>query len=174
MSAGKKRIGPGRPSKYSAQLTRSICKLVEQGDAAEVAAGVRGVSRSTFYEWLERKPEFRTAIARARDVFESRTRGKIMRGDGQGIGFGPAKAALEVLSRRVPARWSQRIKHELDESNRLLLETLRNVCNDPAVFDRVRETGDLSPVIISVCAELSRLDGEGDVAGAEEGGPAVH
>lgn len=155
-------LGAGRPSKLTPELQAAICELVEAGDAAEVAAGVHGVARSTFFEWQSRNLEFRTAIACARDRFESRAGQIVLAGDGIGMGFGRAKATLEHLSRRIPNRWSQRIKHEIDESNRLMLEALKRVCADATVYARVCQEGDLSAVIISVCAELSRLDGEGD------------
>lgn len=163
-----------RPSKWTQQLQEAICRLVEVGDAAEVAAGVNGIGRSTHFEWLARNEDYRTAIARARDVFESNTRAVAMAGDEQGVGFGPAKVALEVLGRRVPSRWSPRVKHEIDESNRLMMEALTRVCADPEVYARVREAGDLSAVLVSVCTELSRLDGEGDAAeGSSDVGSAA-
>jgi hypothetical protein len=161
-----------RPSKLTEELQGKICELVEAGDAAEVAAGVCGVGRSTFFEWQSRNEDFRTAITHARDRFESNTRATVMIGDGPGIGFGPAKAALEVLSRRMPNRWSQRVKHEIDESNRLMLEELKRVCADPIVYARVCSEGDLSAVVISVCTGLARLDSEGDVEAGVSGGDA--
>lgn len=163
---------PGPRSKLTPELQAEICKLVEAGDAAEVAAGVCGIGRSTFFEWQARNEEFRTAISHARDRFESNARAVLLGGDDKGLTFGPAKAALEVLSRRLPQRWSQRIKHEIDESNRLMLETLKRVCADPNVYARVCQEGDLGAVLISVCTELSRLDSEGDAeAGASDGSP---
>jgi hypothetical protein len=156
-----------RPSKLTPELQEAICALIEVGDAPEVAAGVNGVGRSTFFEWQSRNEDFRTAVAHARDRFESNARAIVLGGDEVGVGFGPAKACLEVLSRRIPNRWSQRIKHEIDESNRLMLETLKRGCADATVYARVCEEGDLSAVLISVCTELARLDSEGDAeAGA--------
>jgi len=166
-----KRVGPGRPTLLTPTLLKKIAALVRGGDTPEVAAGVHGIGRSTHYEWLNRDANYRTAIARARDVFESKARATIVAGDSKGWSFGPARAALEVLSRRVPSRWSQRIKHEVDESNRLMLDALNRVCADPEVYARVCAEGDLSAVLISVCTELARLDSEGDASepGGQEG-----
>lgn len=151
-----------RPSKWTQKIQDAIVALVEAGDPAEVAAGVNGVGRSTHFEWLAKREDYRTAVSRARDIFESKMRARVLDGDQKGFGFGPAKAALETLSRRAPNRWSQRVKHEIDESNRLMFEVLQRVCADPEVYARVRQEGDLSAVVISVCTEVSRLDGEGD------------
>lgn len=159
---------PGPKSRFTPELLAAIVELVTAGDAAEVAAGVHGIGRSTHYEWLARNEEYRTAIARARDTFESEARAKILDGDQAGWSMGPGKAALEVLSRRVPSRWSVRVKHEIDESNRLLMEALKRVCSDPEAFERVRAEGNLSSVLIGVCSELARLDGEGDPSESED------
>ena len=151
-----------RPSKWTQKIQDAIVALVEAGDPAEVAAGVQGIGRSTHFEWLAKREDYRTAIARARDVFESSQREILLKGDATGWSFGPAKAALEVLARRFPSRWSQRVKHEIDESNRLMFEVLQRVCRDPEIHARVCAEGDCSAVLISVCAELSSQDSEGD------------
>jgi len=160
----------GRPTKLTAELTKAIADLVEAGDPADVAAGVCGIGRTAFYDWMARGKQeesgpyadFRTAIERARDVFASEMRGRILDGDGQGVGFGPAKAALEVLTRRDPRRWGVRVKHEIDDVSRLSAEALERVCSRPDVLQRVCETKDLSVVFVAWCEEFARDDNEAE------------
>lgn len=175
--------GAGRPSKLTPELQAAIVELVEAGDAAEVAAGVNGIGRSTFFDWMVRgqngeEPfaEFRTAIARGRDVFESESRKVILDGDSGKTSFGPAKARLEALSRlpTTSARWSQRLRIQVQESDQIKLETLRRVCSNPEVYARVREAENLLPVIVRFCEELSRLDSEGDAGADQEPASPVH
>jgi hypothetical protein len=163
----------GRPTKLNAELTEQIAKLVEEGDPAEVAAGVCGIGRQTFYDWMARGKheesgayaDFRTAIERARDLFASELRRRILNGDGQGVGFGRAKAALEVITRRDPRRWGVRVKHEIDDVSRLSAEALERVCSRPDVFERVCKEKDLSVVFVAWCEEFARDDSEAE-AGA--------
>lgn len=172
----------GRPSKLTPELQAEVVKLVEAGDAIEVAAGVCGVDQGTLHRWIRRGKTgeepygaFASEVARARCKFESEMRRRVLEGDGQGVGFGQSKAALEVLSRRVPRRWAARVKHEIEESNRLMLDVLERVCRDPDVFERVRQEEDCSAVFASVCEELARLDSEGEAAVDQgESGERVH
>ncbi len=162
----------GRPSKLTEELLRSIVALIEEGDAPEVAAGVNGINRVTYFRWREagRTAEpgtllhtFATEVARACDVAESNMRRKVMGGDGIGEGFGQAKATLEILSRRFPKRWAQRVKQEIDDSNRLVLDVVQRVCREQ----------DCPEVFVRVCEELSRLDSEGEAAGDPDGATAA-
>ena len=161
-----------RPTKWTQKVQNAIVALIEAGDRPEVAAGVNGIPRSSFFEWMaagragvEPYAGFRTAVERARDSAESQLRATALAGDDQGVGFGPAKAALEVLSRRWPRQWAQRIKHEIEDAERLMLGALERVCADPHVLERVRQEQSLRCVLVSVCEELAREDGEGEAAG---------
>jgi hypothetical protein len=164
----------GRPTKLTPELTRAICELIESGDAPEVAAGVQGIGRSTFFEWQSRNDEFRTAVARAKDRCESEMRRRLLGGDEKGESFGKGKAALEYLGRRHPNRWSQRIKHEIDQANLISHEILKRVCSDPEVYAAVCAAEDCLPVLIRYLEELSRLDSEGDAAEDHSGASPVH
>lgn len=157
-----------RVSKLTGELTEAIVGLVRSGDSPAVAAGATGVGRQTYYDWMNRGERgeepyasFRTAITRARDECESRLRASALSGDEPGAGsWGPSKAAFEVLSRRFPARWAPRVKHEITESQRLMLETLRRVCEDKDVIERVCAAKDCGVVFVAVCEKLASLDGE--------------
>lgn len=155
----------GRPSKLTPELTEQIAQLVEDGDPPEVAAGVCGVGRSTYFEWdakgkLGEEPffTFRTEVARASDCFASEMRRRVLFGDGKGESFGQAKAALEVISRR-DRRWTQRVKHELDDGLKEFLACAERVCG----------AKDRQDIFIAICEELSRLDSEGEAVEAQVG-----
>lgn len=162
----------GRPTKLTDELIEEICKLVAEGDRPEVAAGVNGIGRATFYEWMDRGLKgdepfrtFRTSVERARDQFESEARRCILRGDDKGESFGRAKASLEVLSRRMPRQWAQQVKHHVETVEDEFLAALEQVCNDPAVHERVRQEKDCRFVFIAFCEALARGEGEGEAAG---------
>jgi len=127
-----------RPSKWSEELLSAIVKLIEAGDAPEVAAGVNNVGRSTHFDWMASNEDYRTAVTRARDVFESRSRAVVMAGDEKGNGFGPAKAALEVLSRRFPKRWSAQVKVEMADSLNKFIDAAQRICS-PEDFAKLLE-----------------------------------
>lgn len=127
----------GRPSKLNAELQAAIVADIEAGNYPEVAAGKNGVPRQTFYEWMQRGERgeigsggedfeaFRTAVMRARDAGEADLVTKVRLGDSAGISFGEAKAALEILQRRFPRRWSQKVSHELNDGMAFFLECAR-------------------------------------------------
>ena len=58
----------GRPSSYRPEYCELAVKLGAQGKSyAQIGAAI-GVARKTLYEWADQFPEFRDAIARARDL----------------------------------------------------------------------------------------------------------
>lgn len=179
----KKTGSPGRPTKLTPAVQRAIVADVEKGVRPEVAASCHGVQRSTFFEWLERgKTEpstsrhalFRTAVTRAWDRFEAKSTKRILKGD-KGMGFGPAKAALEVLSRRMPRQWAQQVKHHVETVEDEFFDALEQVCADSDVLARVCETKDLRLVFVALCEALARRESEGEAPGDSlgAGGPAT-
>jgi hypothetical protein len=127
-----------RPSKWTEQLQSEIVALVEAGDAPEVAAGVHGIGRSTHFEWMATNEGYRTAVARAKDVFESKSRAIVLDGDEKGNGFGPAKARLEVLGRRFPRRWSVQVKVEMADNLNRFIDAAQRICS-PEDFCKLLE-----------------------------------
>lgn len=127
----------GRPSKIlslSEAVREQVLKLVEGGNDAAVAAGACGIDRRTFQRWVARGEDgeepfatFAADIACAKDRWETRAVAEIQSGDGQGVGFGPAKAALEVLGRRIPKRWAQRVNVHVQEGLEHFVATAKRV-----------------------------------------------
>ena len=171
----------GRPSKLTPELLAEITKRIAEGDTPEDAAELTGIAPSTFYDWMVRGKSgdepfgsFRRAVTRALAEFRSNAVRTVLDGDSQGVGFGPAKAALEVLSRRWPKQWAQRVKHELEDAERFMLDALERVCGDPDVLERVLTQKDLRVVFVAFCEELTRLDGEAETPGDSTERRAMH
>lgn len=158
-----------RPTKWSPELQELICTEVKQGVRPEAAAGKHGIGRQTFYDWMAGRVDdavgFRTAVERARDDWEAAATQTVLAGDDVGVGFGPAKAALEVLSRRMPRQWAQQVKHHVETLEDEFLSTLEAVCRDADVFARVRQETDCRFVFIAFCEALSRRESESETAG---------
>lgn len=123
----------GRPSKLTPELQSQIVQLITAGCYPEVAAGACGISRTTFYEWMQRaagqhpdRPAtkelsaFADAISEAVDKSEVRLVLKLAEyeeGKRKGkrkpwvksrLTMGQVVAAQWKLSRRFPDRWGQR------------------------------------------------------------------
>lgn len=154
---------PGPKGKLTRALLDEVIRLIQLGNYPEVACGAVGIGRTTFYRWkleAESAPdgsllqEFGTAVVCATDMAEASMVERIAAGDDKGESFGPAKARLELLSRRFPKRWAQRVKHEIDDANRLIFEAVKRVCREENRED----------ILVRICAELSRSDSEGDSA----------
>ena len=92
-----------QPLKLTPEIQRTISRLIRAGNAAEVAAGAAGISRSSFFAWMQKGRDddsgryraFREAIERARVEAE----GSLV---GQAAGW---KAATWMLERSRPERW---------------------------------------------------------------------
>lgn len=166
-----------RPTKWSKARQQRICKRISEGARPEVAAGLEDVAPMTFYEWQERgrlaeEPYagFRGAVTRALQEWEDASVKIVQKGDTTG-GFGPAKARLELLSRRLPRLYAQQVKHHVETIEREFMSAVREACADDGLRARVCETQDLGLVVWAVCEILARRDSEGDAVRAP-GGPA--
>ena len=123
-----------------------------------MAAQAHGVSPATFYRWRQkgkngdpRYAEVESRIARAVALAERGLIQKAADGDNAGVGFGPGKAALEILQRRFSRRWSAKVTHEIADMTQRVLDVVRRVCSETD-YARVLE-------------ELAREDSEGAAPG---------
>jgi hypothetical protein len=162
---GGARTGAGRPSSFTPEVAERICERIEAGKRPRVAAAEEGVSPSTFDGWMSearagKKPElieFREAVARAVLVSEGKLYDTLKDGDEPGYSFGPAKAALEILS-RTNKHYSTKIQVALESELERVLDAVQRVCS-PEDFQRV-------------LAELAALDSESEASEAQS--PSVH
>lgn len=158
----------GRPSKLTPELLAKVVASIQMGIAPDVACAAEGISNSTYWSWkkqgqegVEPYADFWAAITRAIAIAEITLVQKVSGGDGQGIGFGEAKASLELLQRRFPKRWSVQLKVEMaDHLNRFI---------DAA--QRVLAAEDFAKLLEALAEE----PGEGEAPGAPTGpSPPVH
>lgn len=166
---GGAREGAGRPSRFTAELGERIVKrIIEHKRRPRVAAAEEGVPPSTFDGWMAAARaglnpelvEFRESVARACLVAEGKLLDQVQRGDDAGVGFGPAKAALEILS-RTNKNYSQKVQVAVESELERILDAVQRVCS-PEDFQRV-------------LAELAALDSEAEAGvPAATGRDAVH
>lgn len=104
----------GRPTKLSPTLQTTICELVARGVPSEDAAVSVGISRRTFFKWLERgqagEPlyaEFQLAIDEAFAVFHAATVGQAV---------ADPKNAMAILEKRFPKAWGRQDRLAVDVS----------------------------------------------------------
>jgi hypothetical protein len=89
-------------------------------------------------------------------------RARVVKGDPRGVSIGRAKAALEILSRRLPRQWAQQVKHHVETVEDEFFEVLERVCNDPTVNERVCEKKDCGVLFASFCEALASREGDGE------------
>jgi len=109
---------------------------LEAGKPYEVAAAISGISPRAAWQWKREDEEFAEDTARARLVGASVLHDRVAGGDEKGAGFGPAKAALELLRRRFPKEYGDKVQigvaRELDK----ILDAVQGVCS-PDDFERI-------------------------------------
>jgi transposase-like protein len=143
----------GRPTKLTASTKTKLLRLIREGHYIEDAAQVCGIDDSTFRKWMIRgrneqngvHREFFTAVTRARADAKVSLLRKVLSGDDRGVSFGPAKAALEVLSRAYPKQFSQRVSVEIERELDVMLDTAQRVLPDEwflKLLDALEEKGD--------------------------------
>lgn len=108
-----------RPTKLTPDRALGIVELVRNGNYKKVAAAAHGVSERTLYDWIERGQgdiaagrdtvfaQFAQSLARAEAESESSLVQSVL----NAIPDDP-KLALEILSRRYPARWARTTRPE--------------------------------------------------------------
>lgn len=57
----------GQPTKYKPEYCEQVVAFMAQGFSVEAFAGHVWVSKDTLYEWMERYPEFKEAVAIGRE-----------------------------------------------------------------------------------------------------------
>jgi transposase len=106
-------------SKLTDDRTAQICTLLRAGTTVDLAAEATGISRRTFYDWLERDPDFRQSVDEAKAQAEATLVARVAKASAAGSW----QAAAWLLERRWPQRWA---KGPRPESNEL--------ANDPFAF----------------------------------------
>ncbi|NER46339.1 MAG: hypothetical protein F6J86_16185 [Symploca sp. SIO1B1] len=61
-----------RKSRYNQEIVETICEAIATEGGDEVGWLAGGIGKTTFYKWIEDKPEFRDAVVHAREEFRKR------------------------------------------------------------------------------------------------------
>jgi transposase len=154
MTEDKPKLGrppkhPGRPPAITPQLCEEISNYIRAGNYPETAAGLAGISRKTFYNWLRKGRSSKTngvykqflhTIKEAEDYAEAAAVERIRKaGEPDDNGKGGNWTALAWwLERKHPEKWGRKDKLGLEHSGKL--ETEGKVVNvnvelpdDPAI-----------------------------------------
>ena len=108
-------------SKLSPEVQEQIVRLIKVGNTNEVAADAAGISRATFFSWMDRgkkvgktnKPyrDFREAVEQARAEAEATLVARIAKAAQNGSW----SAAAWLLERRAPERWGKLSDRNVDK-----------------------------------------------------------
>jgi transposase len=118
----------GRPSKYSATVAQEIADAIREGSTQDDAARLAGISRKTFYEWMnqESKRDFRDMVEKAHADFK-KTQIKSIRAAGfkvmpDGTLHGSWQANAWLLERKYPEDFGQRLTIKLSPEQFAVLQ----------------------------------------------------
>lgn len=112
------------PTSLTGDVVDRLVAMLRQGNYVQVAARVAGISRQTFYVWMQRGTSSQPADAPFVD-FRERVEEALALGEARNVAL-IAKAAPDnwqaaawLLERQYPQRWgrvSTQLRRELDES----------------------------------------------------------
>ncbi len=127
----------GRPSKLDATVKKRFDGALRRGHPPKTAALYAGVSRATYYAWLERGEadrkagkdteyaDFLDTIDRALALFYDKHLRRIDKASKSEVGAYEYRASLQILGRRAPEYFAERKGVELSnpEGRPLQVET---------------------------------------------------
>ena len=107
--------------KYSDEVVNNICESIKIGHTQKDAAMLAGLSETTFYRWLSKKEEenplskkerreFRESLKRSHKPYKDNLL-KVLHG--AVTAKKDARTTLEILARRFPAEWGEKLKLEV-------------------------------------------------------------
>ena len=56
----------GRPPKCTPERVEKICQALENGESIEMAARMAGITKPTYYDWLEKNLDFSNRVKEAK------------------------------------------------------------------------------------------------------------
>ena len=95
-----------RRTKYTPDVVQRVVQAIDMGATYDLAAAYAGVSPSTFYTWIQSKPEFSEAIKSA----EGRAAVKWLAKIEQAASDGTWQAAAWKLERRYPHDYGKTVQ----------------------------------------------------------------
>jgi hypothetical protein len=170
MAAGGERRKPAKAPAVR-KKRRSVCNdeavrskflgLLREGLPIETALPAAGLSSSSVYYLKSQGDPFWGEIERARAEGQLALYRRARRGDSQGLGFGPARASLELLQRVNPRTFAQRINVKVEEE----LDDLINIAAG------VLPTEHFEALLRAITAHRQGDDGLGQGSDTGEAGP---
>ncbi|MDV2988562.1 MAG: hypothetical protein P3T54_00150 [Dehalogenimonas sp.] len=137
----------GRPTALTQEVQSKILAAISLGSYIDVACKAAGITRQSFYHWMEKgedDPEknyqaaplfrnFRAAVLEAEAVAEIRLLSQAQKGGPQ------SSAAMMVMSRRWRERWAETVKTEVTgkDGGPIQVEDVRQ-----KLFDRISNLAD--------------------------------
>lgn len=154
---------PHRPTKYSDDMVKRLTGAIAIGDTVEEACKRVDLTPTTFYEWLNQRPEFAEAVQTAKtarlDVLEERWAKATLKD------WRAAEAMLRVLK---PKQFAQRIRVHVAEEIEGVLDALAEAFKDePHLYERAlhavvgRAEPEENPPAASAAPDAA-LDGRGE------------
>src|SRR3989338_4245452 len=102
----------GRPTKYSPQIVRNLCKWIQEGNTLKNACAMERIHYDTFNEWRTQFPDFSVAIEHHEALCKAACIARIT-----AAGYDPKtkkgdwRADLALLNRRFPQEPSMHASH---------------------------------------------------------------
>jgi transposase len=96
-------------SKYNQGMLDTLVEILSNGVTITAACGYVGIDRKTYYNWMNKHPEFATAINAVRFQLEARLLARI-----EEHGKKDWKANAWILERKYPEDWSLKREVELN------------------------------------------------------------
>ena len=140
-----------RKSKYTPEVIEKLTQALAMGATYELACGYAGIAPSTFYDWIEKKPEFSETVKGAEGKAAVGWLAKIEKAANNGAW----QAAAWKLERRYPEQYGRTVTdhhikdRELEQAaDRLVAKTgrdraaiLAELRERTAAIDRERKAG---------------------------------
>lgn len=127
----------GRKTKYTPDTVKRILDAIQMGATYELAAGYGGISHTTFYEWINTKPEFSDALKEAEGKAAVGWLAKIEKAANDGAW----QAAAWKLERRYPNNYGKSVVANTNmtiDMSQLSDEQLERVANGEDVLNVLR------------------------------------
>ncbi len=94
----------GRPTKFTPELEERILNALRLGLFRDQACSINNINRDSFYEWMNRYPEFSDKVEKAESDCEAKHLANITRHSET-----DPKQSQWVLSKRFYKRWGEKM-----------------------------------------------------------------
>lgn len=105
----------GRPSKYNEETINRICDGLRLGLFRDQACMLAGINRDTFYEWLNKYPDFSDKVEKAEIACEGKHLANIAR-----FAESDPKQSQWILSKRFYKRWGETSKVDITSNEQTI------------------------------------------------------